>query len=141
MLEVYWIGMNQSSDLFHAHEWDKHGTCWNDPYSNDNQSEIMNDYFGTAMQVAFKLDFYNTLENGGITPSEDPYQLSDFTEYLNSVWGENTYTIDCTSDGEGNWYLLDINVCLSLTYEIMQCPSYVSNTCPSGPIIYPPIDL
>jgi ribonuclease T2 len=141
LMKVYWIGMNESSDQFHAHEWSKHGTCWNDPIQTQNQTTMMNDYFSAAIAVAFKIDMYSTLANAGIIPSETPYTYDQFSNALNNSWGPGSFGLDCQTDTSGNQYLNDINICLSLDYSIVSCPTYVTESCVQGNIYYIPINF
>ena len=69
--------------------------------------------------------------------------LRRFPLDLYSVYadGENTFSIDCISDSDGEEWLLDINVCLDLDYEIIVCPTYVQTSCTSEMIYYKPIDV
>jgi ribonuclease T2 len=140
-MKTYWIGMNESSDMFHAHEWSKHGTCWNDPIPTVNQTRKMNDYFAAAIAVAFKINMYEVLAESDIVPSNTAYTLKQFVLALNTTWGPGTFGIDCQDDTSGNQYLNDISLCLSLDYNIIECPDYVSSSCEEGDIYYLPINF
>jgi ribonuclease T2 len=140
-MQKLWIGMNESNDMFHTHEWTKHGTCWNDQVNFVSQTQKQNDFFGTVVTLALNYDFYQTLQKGGIVPSEDPYDLSDFNTVLTSAWGPNTFTYDCLEGLDGNQYLLDLNICLDLEYNPAPCPPLDVTTCVDSPIYYLPISI
>lgn len=140
-MSTLWIGMNESNDMFHEHEWTKHGTCWNDQINFVNQSQKMNDFFTKVISIAQEFDFYQTLALYNITPSETPYTLSDINAALTEEWGSDTFTFDCLEDTDGNQYLLDLNICLDLNYNKAPCPVGDATTCTDSDIYYLPISF
>jgi len=54
-INKYWVGGWSSSKEFRTHEWNKHGTCWNDPSkTSDNLkkgSSVEDDFFHKVMDV------------------------------------------------------------------------------------------
>jgi ribonuclease I len=140
-MSYMWIGMNESNDMFHTHEWIKHGTCWNDEVDFASQAEKQNDFFGTVVTIALQLDFYKALESGGVVPRESPYSMSDINDALSEAWGSDTYAYDCLTGLDGAQYLVDLNICLDLNYNPAPCPVGVVTTCVAAPIYYLPVSI
>jgi len=139
LMDIYWVGVGQNSERFHDHEWSKHGTCWNDPAGNVSTAQKINDYFGTALAVSFKYNFYRTLAQGGIVPSTAPYGMNQFNDVLSKAWGNGTFSFSC-KQYKGQQYIQELSLCLDLNYTIIPCPSYVKTNCKDVPTYYPPIE-
>ena len=105
----YWNGLYASDDTFHAHEWQKHGTC-----SGLNEEE----YFSTVLQVALHLDIYGTLAENGIVPGDSAYYCEDIARALTNKYGVKSFTI-----GEQNGYLTEIEMCLDRNLNPQDCPT------------------
>jgi ribonuclease T2 len=111
-MATYWSGLYSDDDTFYAHEWEKHGTCWQD--SDGNQRE--EDFFTKALAVAHQVDVYAALATGGVTPRSEPYTYDDIKNALNTAFGD--VMVQCQSDN-----LNEVQVCLDLKYNPMNCPN------------------
>ena len=83
-MEHLWNGMNWTTNDFHAHEWSKHGTCWNDPAGfNNEEPQKQEDFFFTVIALAGQINIYRVLANFGVTPSNTAYPVQSFTDAFN----------------------------------------------------------
>jgi len=128
-LVTYWSGLYSSADAFHAHEWSKHGTCWNDNIGKNHQE----DYFSTVIKVAHKVNVFSVLSKAGITPRAVPYPLIQIQQALQKVYGKTT--ISCSGA-----YIVEVRVCLDLNYNYINCPGNSTSNCPVT-VNYPPLKL
>ena len=137
----FWNGMNWTTDAFHAHEWSKHGTCWNDPAGyNDEDPQKQDDFFFRVMTLAGEIDIYKVLANNEVFPSFSPYPIDAFTQSFNSSWGNSSYLLNCEMDTQGSQYLFSVYICIDLEYQIMDCPDNVATSfndlCPWNSTVY-----
>jgi len=147
MTNTFWVSANTSNDYFHTHEWDKHGTCWNDPINPHNETNKLKNYFSTSILYSISLSIYNILAMNSIVPRSEPYQLKDFSNVFNKqpLWKNNSYVMSCSYDKDGNQYFSDLYLCLDLNMKIMACPdgleSTFPNVCNAGTTYYTPLNV
>lgn len=100
------------------HEWTKHGTCaLNVPPIADES-----DYFKTSLDLRDKFDFGPILEGSGIVPDDDKlYDLGDMTSAIKKVLGVDPGLTCYVNKGEKKQYLSQMQICLSKTFEQMEC--------------------
>jgi len=146
IMNTHWIGLSTPTDLFHDHEWSKHGTCWNGPESYKTTAEKMNAYFSTVVNIAFQYNLFQSLKLfGNVTPSATPYDLSRFNAAFDRLLGPGTYILQCQQpQNSTDQYLAYTNICLDLDYKPMPCPAALLNNfpgiCPPGDIYYPQLN-
>jgi len=142
MLTRYWSGLNDSSLLFHNHEWQKHGSCWNDKDPNAGVATKMKNYFSTVMEFALDLNIYGIMEANQINPRSEPYPLATLENLFDLYWKPNTYLFECIQDANHNQYLNAAYVCLDLNMRIQECPPNFAayfTQCTSDLIYYLPL--
>eukprot|EP00164_Ancoracysta_twista_P000590 GFYU01000781.1.p1 GENE.GFYU01000781.1~~GFYU01000781.1.p1 ORF type:complete len:237 (+),score=66.77 GFYU01000781.1:76-786(+) len=134
-MNTYWPSLfGQGSESFWSYEWNKHGTC-----AHYHTYKTQHDYFQSAIDIRKSLDIEDLLAQQGVSPREEPYEVSDLYTALNAALGEKYASINCYSG-----YLTEIWTCISKdTLKPMRCPDEyyhkVENRC-SGTIKYSPFN-
>jgi len=123
-----WSGLYSDAAPFHQHEWQTHGTCWNNP--NPKSTDPINDFFSQVILVAKTLDVYNALVKNGVTPNADQsYSTAQYTAAMKAAFNVDELTINCISDSSDflGWsdksYFNGFYMCLNLSYQPINCPS------------------
>jgi ribonuclease I len=151
----FWDGMYSADNGFWSHEWTKHGKCWDankgdlTKMSHDLQHHIKNsredlaagksqevDYFQTVYLVQKPLDFYQVLENAGITPGTETYTFDAIKSALQTGFGVQNMDIICKKSKEGDSMLSEVRICIDLDYNVFNCPTE-SRKC-ANDVLYPP---
>lgn len=131
----FWSGLYASGFDFHQHEWEKHGTCWNDDFAN--KTNLIEDYFQTGLNLGQKYNAYDVLANAEITPGST-YSRKDVLAAFTSAYGKSdSYALSCTGDR-----LSSIQLCLDKNYQPLSCPDitkFGDNLC-RDEIEYPSFD-
>ena len=152
LLETKWSGLFANSTYFHAHEWNKHGRCWNhDPILKNLAIDIDNpidEFFRAVITLANSVDLYHILDTNGIVPSENKtYTREDFTKALKNGLNITKAKIVC-SFSKKKQYIEAMYLCLDLDYKFIDCPESADksiilgefvNECHNNDIIYPPL--
>jgi len=107
-LAKYWNGLYSSADAFHAHEWEKHGTC-------SKMSQY--DFFSAVLKVAESLDVYGTLVKHGVSPGKS-VDCTEVAQIIQQEYGVQSFTL--TADNKGN--LASLELCVDLDFKVRDCP-------------------
>ena len=118
-LTKYWNGLFSNANSFHAHEWEKHGTC-------SGLSQY--DYFAKSIQSAKRVDIYGALQRSGIVPGRS-YNCRQISDALKRAYGVTNFTVRAIKG-----QLTAVNLCLTKGFAVQNCPS--ANVC-SGSVNYP----
>lgn len=80
------------------------------------------DYFKTSLDLRDKFDFGPILQGNGIVPDDDKlYDLDDMTSAIKKVLGVDPGLTCYVIKGESKQYLSQMQICLSKTFEQMEC--------------------
>ncbi|WOK94253.1 extracellular ribonuclease LE-like [Canna indica] len=110
---------------FWSHEWEKHGTC--------SESKLeQHSYFEAALNLKKQVDILQILENAGIKPDGESYDMDDITNAISSSTGFKP-GIECNKDESGNSQLYQIYLCVNTSAtELIECPTYPRSKCSSN---------
>jgi len=126
ILQSTWSGLFADSTGFHAHEWEKHGRCWNyQPEETKFLADInlIEDFFGTVVDLGNKMNLYSVFEESGIVPSENStYTYQEFQQALGKRFNVSNPQINCQA-GKDGVYLDSVYLCLDLNYNVIECPN------------------
>jgi ribonuclease T2 len=119
-LEEFWPNLYTDTPLesFWRHEWEKHGTCaLGLPLISDESG-----YFNTTLGLRDHFDFGPILKGSSIVPDDDKlYDLNQIKTAIKNVLGvEPGLTCYVLRDAKKQ-YLSQMQICLSKTYEQMDC--------------------
>ncbi|KAJ1955056.1 hypothetical protein EC988_002095, partial [Linderina pennispora] len=88
-MNTYWPSRGASNGQFWMEEWNKHGTCASTlspecyPAPKKSNADAV-EYFGRALELNKKYDFYTALKEGGVVPDDKetytPKQITDAIE-------------------------------------------------------------
>jgi ribonuclease T2 len=151
----FWDGMFSKNEGFWAHEWTKHGTCWDankgdlTKMSSDVANQIkdsrkdlaagksqQSDYFHLVYFVQKPLDFYKVLGDAGIKPATQTYTFDAIKSALQKGFNVQHMDIICKKSKEGDSMLSEVRLCVDLNYNVMDCPTE-SRRC-GDDVLYPP---
>lgn len=139
-MRKWYAGLYNDCTSFHAHEFEKHGTCWNSPSSDLRQWE--NAFFGEVKTQTTFYDILLAFKNAGITPSDTAaHQASAYVAAIRNQFKSSTFGIilNCQKIS-GKYYLQEVDLCLDLKYQPSKCLcTSMSGTCPSSENIYFPV--
>ncbi|XP_057316691.1 ribonuclease Oy-like [Hydractinia symbiolongicarpus] len=118
-LEKYWpnVYADTEDDSFWRHEYEKHGTC----AASVAGFEDEHSYFQQTLTLRSLYTPMTVLEKNGITPSTDPYKLSDIVNVIDSAYGVKT-CVECGYIKESQTQLLSgLYVCLTKDLQLKNC--------------------
>lgn len=139
-MRKWYAGLYSNSTDFHAHEFEKHGTCWNSTSTDLRVWE--NEFFS---QIKLQSDFYDVLlafKQKSIVPSDSKtYQYNDFAKAIKDYFLRDDFGVLLFCNKiNNNYYLFQIELCLDLKYQPSPCLcSKASDSCPKSKDIYLPV--
>ena len=158
-LNKYWAGLFASQSGFIAHEWSKHGTCW-DPYYGDlskmpsiltqivtagRKNYDLNDltvqpvdYLNLVMNLGKVYSLYDAFKEFNILPSDARgYQKSEIQAAIAQKFnGVTKYNLICQKDRKtGRSLIYEIRLCLNKSFNVVDC-SRSGNSC-ARTVYYP----
>eukprot|EP01017_Pseudomicrothorax_dubius_P002947 TRINITY_DN1028_c0_g1_i1.p1 TRINITY_DN1028_c0_g1~~TRINITY_DN1028_c0_g1_i1.p1 ORF type:complete len:310 (+),score=64.23 TRINITY_DN1028_c0_g1_i1:201-1130(+) len=110
---------------------------FSEPQLDENLS-AREKYFKQVLSIAKYYDVYAMLAQEGVFPStERSYSTDQIREALGRSMGIRDVVIRC-EHFDGDLFLKEVRICLSLEYKPMNCPASVirENNC-HGPVLYP----
>eukprot|EP01017_Pseudomicrothorax_dubius_P030141 TRINITY_DN3730_c0_g2_i1.p1 TRINITY_DN3730_c0_g2~~TRINITY_DN3730_c0_g2_i1.p1 ORF type:complete len:234 (-),score=22.38 TRINITY_DN3730_c0_g2_i1:115-816(-) len=138
-LQAMWNGLYADTWDFLSHEWNRHGSCWDNHTNN-----IFSDFFTQTLNLSSRFNLYNALQERQIVPSYDTqYSLEDILGAFRSTLAVNNFVVICGSKS-GVTYLQEIRICLGLDYQPIECPSEVleeTDGCGDELVSYPPFEV
>ena len=157
-LDEYWSGLYNSQQKFLAHEWGRHGTCWNPTYGVLNRvPTALRDVLKTARAstvqsppdylklvvsiIEYVYDFHDIFGLSGILPSNDKtYSLAEMKEAVSSKLGipSSGFALKCKLDKKGENYLDSVWLCLDRNYQPVGGCGFLKGNC--GDQIHYPLD-
>ena len=157
-LDEYWSGLWSSQEDFLAHEWGKHGTCWNPTYGQlgkiptrlrhairaARNSAVQNpaDYLELVVSIVeYVYDFTDVFRLEGILPSNTrAYKISDMEYAISSKLGipSSGFALECLQDEKGEDYLNSVWLCLDRNYQPVGGCGFLKGNC--GDLIHYPLD-
>ncbi|CAD8092600.1 unnamed protein product [Paramecium primaurelia] len=134
-LDQAWVGFFNPSGSFRAHEWNKHGTCWDEKDDLVPQVPGMNiqeEYFQTTLQLWKSYNIYDILSAAGIKP--DDHKFYDTDSILDAIENEigSSAQLLCTKDSNNKLLLVSVSFCVDEKYEPQRCPCDVYGGIPCG---------
>ncbi|XP_019165053.1 PREDICTED: ribonuclease 3-like [Ipomoea nil] len=119
---------SNNGSKFWKHEWEKHGTC-----SIFDQCA----YFESTLNIKDRVNFLQALENAGIKPDGNFYEVEAIKEAIKAGVGV-TPLIECNSDASKVSQLYQIYICVDLNgKDIIECPTTVQRNC-NTTVEFPP---
>uniref|UniRef100_A0A0A9Z961 Ribonuclease Oy n=1 Tax=Lygus hesperus TaxID=30085 RepID=A0A0A9Z961_LYGHE len=117
-LEAAWspVQKHKQFNSFWKHEWEKHGTCANTIPLYPNEFE----YFNQGLIWSRQYNITNVLNSAGITPGRI-YNVSAVWAAVKQAYGKNPHIACFTDSITKASYLLEIRICFSKTFEIVDC--------------------
>lgn len=119
-LEEFWPNLYTDTPLesFWQHEWEKHGTCaLGLPNISDESG-----YFNTTLGLRDHFDFGPILKGSSIVPDDTKlYDLDEMKSAIKNVLGVEPGLTCYVLRSSHKQYLSQMQICLSKTYEQMDC--------------------
>lgn len=73
-----YVSLYNPATRFRAHEYEKHGSCYNYEASVETNKEKENIFFGKIKELTEEFPLVETFKNAGIYPSEsESYEFND----------------------------------------------------------------
>ena len=136
LLNSNWAGLYSDSNNFRSHEWEKHGTCFQNNQIKIKsflrileEDEKMNEYFQTAIKVKQSTGLENLLF------TQDSWEAKDLISKVSSSLGVNQFKTTCKhGDLQGFFF------CYDLSLKAMDCPNEEHGTNCNGQINVPKLN-
>lgn len=110
---------------FWSHEWEKHGTC------AESEEIDQHGYFEAALKLKEKANLLQALNNAGIKPDDEFYDLDSIKEAIKDATGF-TPGIECNIDASKNSQLYQVFMCVDISgSEFIECPVLPKRRCAS----------
>ncbi|KAH8479286.1 hypothetical protein H0E87_031387, partial [Populus deltoides] len=93
---------------FWSHEWEKHGTC------AESEEIDQHGYFEAALKLKEKANLLQALNNAGIKPDDEFYDLDSIKEAIKDATGF-TPGIECNIDASKNSQLYQVFMCVDIS--------------------------
>ncbi|CAK8543042.1 unnamed protein product [Lathyrus sativus] len=108
-LQTEWPDVVNKNNLkFWSGQWDKHGTCSLNKFTQD-------DYFQQALTIKGMINLIDVLKKAGVVPHKTKdYKIDDIVTAIKAHNGNNDIALVCTKSTNGNPipYLKEIRLCL-----------------------------
>ncbi|KAM3136684.1 hypothetical protein pb186bvf_011129 [Paramecium bursaria] len=134
-LDAAWVGFYNPTINFRGHEWNKHGSCWDEnddlvpQYPGLTPQE---EYFQTALQLWRQYNIYQILIKANIKPdSSNQYNTDDIKKAIASAVQTDIQFL-CTKDSNNKMYLVSVSFCFNEQYKTISCPCPVFGGIPCG---------
>ncbi|KRX04294.1 Ribonuclease T2-like protein [Pseudocohnilembus persalinus] len=131
-MDEYYVGLYNDSEDFRAHEYEKHGTCYNYDSDVTTNAEKENAFFGKIQDLTNQYDLVKAMNEYGIYASDSKlYNQNDVMNALAQSFNnyDVNFTIKCQKI-QNKYYLSIIDLCLDLDFKLMDCPC-TSSSCNS----------
>ena len=157
LVDEYWSGLWSSQEDFLAHEWGKHGTCWNPTYGVLNRvptrlRNILKTARNSTTQnpadfpevvvaiIEYVYDFHDVFALTGILPSNiQTYSLASMKQAISSKLGipSSGFALEWKQD-QGQEYLKFVWFYLDRNYQPIGRCDFLMGSC--GAEIHYPLD-
>ncbi|XP_031101340.1 extracellular ribonuclease LE-like [Ipomoea triloba] len=119
---------SSNGSKFWKHEWEKHGTCSIlDQYA----------YFESTLNIKDRVNFLQVLENAGIKPDGNVYEVGAIKEAIKAGVGVSP-VIECNADASKVSQLYQIYICVHPNgKDIIECPTTLKRNC-NTTVEFPP---
>lgn len=151
-LNLRWNGLYNDLNSFLTHEWSKHGTCWTPALEKNTMAAVptdikplidqglldynsgnmgASDFMKVGLALANKYNLFNAFTKIGIVPSATAvYDQTKIAEAVKQSFGVENYELICTkSPTSGRSQIAEFRLCLSLSYNPIDCPKKVTSSC------------
>jgi len=136
-LTEYWPNLHTDDTFygFWTHEWDKHGTC------AQSLPALQGEYnfFNMGLILNKKLNTLRMLSDQNYPPRIEGYDYPTMKKAFTDALGAEP-TFGCFYQKKyGTQYLMQIDICLDKSFEVVDCKRSSGGCVDSKPLVYPPI--